>query len=165
MIVPTYLESPGYQPGGPDGQGWNRLSLNAHMGAERPQCALRPTGYVQVFDLSRAGTLHARWGGHGVCDSGEPGACLTCPRLTAKPQTLDTDVDRIAIRIVESSREVGTIGVAYTSRLEQDAVPGWRPTWADVWRADGWRVGRRFRDERGEGFWLVGKGAGREAGV
>ncbi|MGW5456616.1 hypothetical protein [Nocardia sp. NPDC003979] len=52
-----YLRPPEPNPGGPDGQGWNRLSLNAHTSVPAPQCALRPRTYAALCDIRRGSRL------------------------------------------------------------------------------------------------------------
>ncbi|WP_327359763.1 hypothetical protein [Streptomyces sp. NBC_01304] len=72
--MPLFLpETHPYSPKGPDGQGWNRLSLNAHF-ETRNQCGLLPIRYATLFE-SRTG--RQRWGGYERCSEG--GACGTCP--------------------------------------------------------------------------------------
>lgn len=71
--MPTFLEQPPYNPKGPDGQGWNRLSLNAHGGLWN-ECGLMPTNHPTLFE---AMTGRQRWGGFDPCTG--RGACGKCP--------------------------------------------------------------------------------------
>ncbi|GLF99920.1 hypothetical protein [Streptomyces yaizuensis] len=57
--MPIFLNAPTYGPRGPHGQGWNRLSLNAHFGV-RHQRGLLTISYVALFDSM---TGRQSWGG------------------------------------------------------------------------------------------------------
>ena len=143
--MPIYLEPPAYKPGGPDGQGWNRLSLNAHMDGGLAQCALRPRSYGKLFESQD--TRHARWTGFGVC-VGE-GQCGTCPVLAAEPTELRSFTREVLVRISDR-------GAPYVMNKPEQ---GWSSlaqkwTWDDIARLRGWELGRRHNDEYGEGFWL-----------
>ncbi|MFD7618602.1 hypothetical protein [Streptomyces sp. NPDC059802] len=62
--MPIYLDNPHeYSPRGPDGQGWNRLSLNAHFDTPA-HCGLRPIRFASLFE-ARTGRQH--WGGFERC--------------------------------------------------------------------------------------------------
>ncbi len=160
--MPIHLKAPTHKPGGPDGKGWNRLSLNAHMGRATDRCAMRPRTYGALWE-SRRNTQHAEWGGfYAACTNS--GACDTCPLLTTKAPTLNAFTDRVLVRILDR-RPVET----------DDFIPGGRPaelhlmnhpdkgwasssyqwTWEDIRRLAGWEVGPRHADEHGDGFWLV----------
>ncbi len=77
--MPVYLPEPtADRPS--DGKGWNRLSLNAHMGHGGAQCALRPLTYAAFIDSYN--TMRAAWGGFGRCIRQQQGQCGTCPVLT-----------------------------------------------------------------------------------
>lgn len=154
------LEAPRHRPGGPDGRGWNRLSLNAHVGGSADQCALRPRS---------AGTLReswntpiARWGGFGRCDGA--GACGACPRLEAlehEPKWLPANTDRVLVRLREAEGDFGWLGApAPTPYVVDDPEAGWaspryRWSWENLVRLRGWNLGPRYNDAHGEGFWLV----------
>ncbi|OEJ49738.1 hypothetical protein [Streptomyces agglomeratus] len=58
IALPTLLSPPAYGPSGPDGQSWNRLSLNAHFGVPH-QCGLLPTSYSALLESM---TGRQRWG-------------------------------------------------------------------------------------------------------
>lgn len=154
--MPILLEAPTYKPGGPDGQGWNRLSLNAHMGGSRNQCALRPRSYAALYE-SRD-TRRARWGGFGRCTQ-DDGRCTTCPRLSSKSLTMSAFTDRVLVRILV--RAPGGIASSPVVELHLMNKPedGWssmsyRWTWDEIARLAGWRLDGQHRDEHSEGFWL-----------
>ncbi|GAA1765876.1 hypothetical protein [Streptomonospora arabica] len=149
--MPIRLTPPGHNPGGPDGQGWNRVSLNAHIGSEPAQCALRPRRFPQFADTMRS-TQHARWGGYGVCVR-DDGDCGSCPllrdhiRMDAAPGE-----DRVLFRI-------GDHDIPYRMA---EADTGWDGP-AEKWPfeelarlEDGWVLERGVpsRDEHGEFFWV-----------
>ncbi|MEU6712978.1 hypothetical protein ABZ897_15970 [Nonomuraea sp. NPDC046802] len=143
--MPIYLEPPAYKPGGPDGKGWNRLSLNAHMGMDTAHCALRPRSYGKLYESQD--TRRASWAGFGSCVNG--GHCDACPVLTAKPTTLRSFTQDVLIRIDERGRPW----------LMNKPEQGWassaeRWTWDELARLQGWLLGDRYEDEHGEGFWL-----------
>ncbi|MFF3665434.1 hypothetical protein [Microtetraspora malaysiensis] len=76
--MPIYLPAPAHDSRGPDGDGWNRLSLNA--GPVYPgQCALAPTSYATLWESQD--TRRARWGGFGPCV--RCGDCTSCPAMSA----------------------------------------------------------------------------------
>lgn len=155
------LRPPGHNPGGPDGNGWNRLSLNAHMDTLSDQCAFQPRSYVALHE-SRRSALHARWGNsYGRCTW--DGTCHTCPIAEAReePTWLPADTPRVLVRLKESSVDGGWLGrPAPTPYVVDDPDAGWsspryRWTWERLARLRGWKVDRRHVDEHSEGFWLV----------
>ncbi|MDJ0383247.1 hypothetical protein [Streptomyces sp. G-G2] len=146
-----------------DGKGWNRLSLNAHMGAGGPQCALRPRSYATLresFDTRRA-----RWGGFGPCTQTQPYACARCPLwtgLAAAAEQVSFNSPLVLVR-VETAYEAGApfSGGRTTSLWMTDdaADPDYQQhgqpwTWGRLTRLQGWDLGRARRDEIGEGFWM-----------
>ncbi|MDX3345924.1 hypothetical protein PV387_03590 [Streptomyces sp. ME02-6987-2C] len=138
--MPIHLTPPAYNPSGPDGQGWNRLSIGWQPGA---QCALRPRDWPTLFE-SRD-TRRARWGGFGPCvrDGGDCGACPVLDRLKADRFTLDPEVigDEVLVLVDDDGTARVPTGKGY-----------FRPTaWTDLARLSGWKLGRRHP----EGFWLV----------
>ncbi|MFF0277499.1 hypothetical protein [Streptomyces sp. NPDC004330] len=141
--MPIHLPAPTYQPGGPDGQGWNRISLGSLAGDE---CALRPRDYTHLRE-SHADTRRARYGGYGPCVA--DGRCETCPILQATPLTLSCLDDTVLVRIHPD-------GHPYLMNRPED---GWasmakRWTWQDLARLSGWTIGRTHRDEHSRGFWI-----------
>lgn len=142
-----HLKAPDGHRAGPDGRGWNRLSLNAHIGTPMDQCALQPTSYAHL--LESQDTRRARWGNFGRCHNG--GDCGNCPILKAAPKTLRALDDRVLVRIHPHD------GHLYLMNRPED---GWasgalRWTWAEVARVEGWGIGGRHRDAHGDGFWLI----------
>lgn len=157
-----FLRAPEYRPGGPDGRGWNRLNLSAHMGQPAGQCALQPRSYHHLSESCRDTRL-AQWGNYGHCYSG--GDCDDCPVFNAEPMVMGSFTDRVMVRIRQ--RWVGGEADwhAGRGRFVEELHPMDRPeegwasfsyptTWAKLRRFVGWRVGRQFRDEHSEGFWL-----------
>lgn len=144
--MPIYLEAPTAHVKGADGKGWNRLSLSAHIGTSSARCALRPTSYETLVESQD--TRRASWGsGFGLCVSA--GECGSCPLASAEPTTLRAFTDRVLVRVDDHNRP----------HLMNHAEKGWDSTsqlwtWEELSRLNGWRVGRRHRDEHGEGFWL-----------
>lgn len=141
--MPIHLQAPAHRNGGPDGQGWNRISLGSLAGDE---CALRPRDYSHLRE-SHADTRRARYGGYGSCIA--DGRCDGCPIFQAAPLTLTALTDRVLVRI-------GPGGSPYLMNRPED---GWasvarRWAWQDLARLSGWTVGRRHRDEHSDGFWL-----------
>lgn len=155
------LEAPAYRPGGPDGQGWNRLNLNAHIGAERPQCALRPRSYPTLW-MSQD-TRRARWGGYGPCIRPERTTgdlCGGCPMLTERTE-LRSFTPSVLARIQRRVVGEGFVAQEHTQVwLMNRPDNGWGETghiwpWDDLARLEGWRVDSRpYRDEHSDGFWL-----------
>ncbi|MEV0297131.1 hypothetical protein [Nocardia sp. NPDC050710] len=160
-----YLPAPRPNPRGPDGRGWNRISLGAHYGAPASQCALRPHTYPALVDIRR-GSRFSAWGPYDPCprapySEGERPDCLNCPVLTEKVSMLDIDADRVLVRL--ECRTVGT-GFATEARLTPwivtDVAAGWDSPhqhwpWHRLARLEGWNVGRAHHDDCSEGFWLI----------
>ncbi|WP_433259299.1 hypothetical protein ACQPYK_49785 (plasmid) [Streptosporangium sp. CA-135522] len=147
--MPIYLPAPTHNPGGPDGNGWNRFSLNA--GALYPgQCALQPTSYATLWESHD--TRRARWGGFDPCVRN--GDCTSCPALTpAQPRRLLSFTPDVLVRIL--ARE----GAADQPHIMNRPEDGWasfseRWTWAQLAHLEGWRLGDQHRDEHSAGFWL-----------
>ncbi len=145
--MPVYLRAPQPSHDGPDGKGWNRLSLGAHYGQAADRCALRPVSYETLVE-SRD-TRRATWefGGFGVCIAA--GACDTCPIANEAPTTLAAFGDKVLVRVDHQGRP----------HLMNHPEKGWDSssqewTWPELSRLEGWRIGRRHRDEHGDGFWL-----------
>ncbi|MFE1451943.1 hypothetical protein [Streptomyces olivaceoviridis] len=144
--MPILLTAPAHQNGGPDGRGWTRLAINTMAVGVDDECALRPRDYSHLRE-SHADTRRARWGGYGPCVGS--GDCESCPIFQAAPLTLTALTDRVLVRI-------GAGGSPYLMNRPED---GWasvarRWTWQDLARLNGWEIGRAYRDEHSEGFWL-----------
>jgi hypothetical protein len=157
-VVPVFLEPPRPAPRGPDGQGWNRLSLNAHIGLPAAQCALQPRSYPHLVESQD--TRKARWGGYGRCVTA--GDCLSCRVLTGPGRALVRDTGRVLARL-RPGRMVGDLVVQQSADrvfLVDDPAAGWDTgleewAWHELARLDGWTVGRAFRDVHSDGFWLI----------
>ncbi|RZU46565.1 hypothetical protein EV385_6639 [Krasilnikovia cinnamomea] len=147
--MPIHLPAPAHRPGGPDGRGWNRLSLNAHIGADRGQCALRPLSYPTLVESQD--TRRARWGGYGPCVA--TGDCRACPVPTAAPRRLDAPGDRVLVRLRPGRLYGSGLGAQVTPEqpvVMADAGQGWQAagepwSWHQLARVAGWRVGRPHR--------------------
>ncbi|MFF4179677.1 hypothetical protein [Streptomyces sp. NPDC001750] len=158
--MPIYLREPEAAPGGPDGKGWNRLSLSAHFGTGGGQCALRPRSWGALVEAQD--TRRARWGGHGPCI--RSGQCDDCPVLEAlhtRCTVIPVNAPRVLVRI----EPVFTPGLAFTGpagyRLWVTTGPDERDyrnrqpwTWDHAVRVPGWDLGPAHFDEHGDGFWL-----------
>lgn len=142
---------------GPDGEGWNRLSLNAHIGAGHPQCALRPRSYQTLWESQD--TRRARWGGYGACIRPD-NSCIGCPILERSTE-LQSYTPSVLARIERRTAGEGPAAqpvdrVWLMNRPDR----GWSETghiwpWDDLARLEGWRVDSRLhRDEHSDGFWL-----------
>jgi hypothetical protein len=132
----------------PDGQGWNRLSLNGGA-VSYGQCALRPRCYASLWEsLNRP----PHFGGYGPCVArGECGGCT----VAGEDRRLETFTPDVLVRL----RPSPPIDECH---LMNKPEQGWASssrvwTWAEL-RAlltrGGWRLGDRYRDEDGDGFWL-----------
>lgn len=151
------LEAPQYKPGGPDGKGWNRLSLNAHMDEGRPQCALRPRSYPLLWESQDS--RRSRWGGYGTCIRPE-GSCVGCPVLERHTE-LRSFTPSVLVRIkwLYAGEGIGAQGYQQPWVMNRPDN-GWGEygyiwSWDDLARLQGWRVDSRpYRDEHSEGFWL-----------
>ncbi|MFI8932602.1 hypothetical protein ACIG3E_33680 [Streptomyces sp. NPDC053474] len=157
-----FLPEPGYGPGGPDGRGWNRLSLNAHFDS-RPQCGLLPQNYAALFESM---TGRQAWGGFDRCLSTPRGGCGDCrvqqlhlkhdgvvwpegtPLLLARTRPLPAAADSTF-----ATAAAGLSALELFSWLgeRQDVAADWRT----VRNTPGLQLGRRFQDRQGEAFWLV----------
>lgn len=153
--MPIYLDPPERRPASPDGQGWNRLSLNAH-GEYVAQCALRPRSYPALYESQN--THKAAWGPFGVCVA--DGRCdQQCPIAAAQPATLKSFGPDVLVRLMPR----GSGGAAIEPHIMNQSEKGWESssrvwTWDDLAQLQGWRLGRAHRDEHGEGFWLHATG-------
>lgn len=137
--MPIHLPPPAFRPGGPDGQGWNRLSIGWQPGA---QCALQPTDWPTLFESQD--TRRARWGGFGPCTKGgDCGACPVLERLNNERFTLSEDIvgDEILVLVDEGGRPSVPTGRGYFEPV----------TWGHLARLSGWTLGRRHH----QGFWLI----------
>ncbi|GAB4589996.1 hypothetical protein [Nocardia sp. IFM 10818] len=164
--MPIYLPAPAPLPGGPDGEGWNRLSLGAHYGRPGAQCALRPRTYATLWE-ARTSTTRARFGSHGSCIRAPRGDvrpdCLTCPVLTAAHRSLEAAGARVLVRleshVVDLGGLFGPAGVYDLPFVVTDPDRGWDSpreqwSWEELVLLPGWELGRQYRDEHSAGFWL-----------
>ncbi|CAM5479778.1 MULTISPECIES: hypothetical protein [Streptomyces] len=157
--MPIYLPEPQAPAGGPDGKGWNRLSLNAH-GGTGAQCALRPRRWAAL--LEAYDTRRARWGGHGSCIRN--GACGDCPvraALRKQPTVVEVNAPRVLVRVEPLYSDgpgfTGPDGwrLWVTTGPDERDYRNRRPwSWDEAARVPGWDLGRFYVDEHGEGFWL-----------
>ena len=149
--MPTFLPAPGYRPGGPDGQGWNRLTLAADLCLD--ECALRPRSYATLWEsLNRPACV--QYGLYGPCGRG--GDCRNCPVFNAAPQRLhrmDPDDPHVLVRVFDN----GQPRVIVNPDLPDNPGNHWSYpwTWEELRRLEGWKLGEHGWDEWGEWFWLV----------
>jgi hypothetical protein len=150
-----FLVAPRQASGPRDGQGWNRLSLNAHMAHLRPQCALRPTSW-STLAAARRGSLLADWGHYGQCVLPDRPDCGSCPVLTDPPRVLAAFTDRVLVRLLERHGSTVTWDEPWVmNRPDQGwGERGEKWTWEQIHRLKGWEIGRPHRDQHGPGFWL-----------
>lgn len=160
--MPLYLPAPESAPRGPDGQGWNRITLGAHYGSAGAQCAVRPRTYPTLHETLRTTEL-ATFGYHGRCvrdTSPRRPDCRTCPVLTAAPTTLDSPASQVLVRLDRHTSGSGwgtqTYDIPY---VVADPGAGWesertRWSWDALARLTGWRPGREHHDHHSLGFWL-----------
>ncbi|SHM51875.1 hypothetical protein [Streptomyces yunnanensis] len=160
--MPIYLPEP--EPTRPaDGRGYNRLSLNAHMGVGGAQCALRPKSWATL--LESRDTRRARWGGFRSCT--RQGDCRTCPVLAA---SLDSSTERVpynAPRVLVRAESTFPDGATFAAEpvtalwmTDQPTDPncrmnGQRWNWFRLHRLKGWDLGPQYADEIGSGFWML----------
>lgn len=91
--MPVFLSSPTHNPAGPDGQGWNRISI---IGIAGDQCAARPTTEATFWEAMDS--RRARYGGFGACtNAGRCGDCAKLKQIKAWPWF----GDEILIRVDE----------------------------------------------------------------
>jgi hypothetical protein len=145
--MPIYLPAPTPRNGGPDGQGWTRVSVASMGGLASDQCALQPRDLTHFWES--LDTRRARYGGYGTCTVA--GRCNDCPVLRRPPRTLDALEDRVLVRVDHPD------GRPYLMNRAED---GWaslatRWTWSELASISGWEIGRTFRDEHGRCFWLT----------
>jgi hypothetical protein len=148
-VSPIFLGMPAHKPSGPDGKGWNRLSIGSLAGDE---CALRPTDYPTMIEARD--TRRARYGGFGPCIR-QPGVdtCQGCPIYAerTRPQELAAFTDRVLVRIWPPDGQ---------PRLMNHPEKGWssfayRWSWSDLARLVGWEIGRLEHDGTSQCFWLT----------
>lgn len=157
--MPIYLREPQAAFQGPDGKGWNRLSLNAH-GGTGSQCALRPRHWAALIEAQD--TRRAHWGGHGLCI--RHGQCENCPVMEAwrgQCTVVPVNAPRVLVRIelifAPGTKFTGPAAHRLwvtTGPQDQNYRNGQPWTWEDAARVRGWDLGRAYFDEHGEGFWL-----------
>ncbi|WP_327345933.1 hypothetical protein [Streptomyces europaeiscabiei] len=157
--MPLHLPAPEAPAAGPDGKGWNRLSLNAH-GGFLAQCALRPRRWGAL--LESQDTRRARWGGFGPCI--RRGQCDGCPvreALYGQCTVVPVNAPRVLVRVepvfATDARFCGPDGYRlWITTGPDDRNYGDRQpwTWDQAARVQGWDIGRMYADEHGEGFWL-----------
>lgn len=162
--MPTYLEPPALPTRGPDGQGWNRISLG-YYGSPGAQCALRPRSYAALWEVTHRPAC-AQFGPYDPCvrhqtlQVNRP-VCTDCPFYTRPSRRLDTDDDRVMVRI----KAIAPSGFGLASQEERipyvisDPSATWdtdaqRWSWTDLVHLGDWAVGRRGADEHSEFFWL-----------
>ncbi|MET8746846.1 hypothetical protein [Streptomyces sp. NPDC004728] len=158
--MPIYLRAPEAAPGGPDGKGWNRLSLGAHIGTGGDQCALRPRSWGALVEAQD--TRRARWGGHGPCI--RRGQCDSCPvrealntRCTVVPVNAPQALVRVEPIFPPGLALTGPAGYRLwvtTGPEDRDYRKRQPWTWDDAVRIPGWDLGSMYYDEHGDGFWL-----------
>lgn len=171
--MPIFLEQPSYGPAGPDGQGWNRLSLNAHFDT-RHQCGWQPTNFPTLFESM---TGRQGWGSYERCHKLAPGGCKQCPvqrRVLEKEGGLawPEDTPLLLARVRPWPHTPGAMfadPAAGRSDVELQAWPlgqaAITTTWLAVRNTSGLRLSWFWRDDDGEAFWIVRNNPSAEAAV
>lgn len=155
----VFIPVPERDPRGPDGQGWNRLSLNAGP-VSYGQCALKPRSYPALWEtLNRP----PHFGGYGPCTRRERD-CRNCPVYNLPPTRLESFTPRVLFRIRPVHREVkpGHLMVAPPVdelHLMNHPEKGWASssrvwTWNELVRLQGWELDGYHHDDDGDGFWM-----------
>lgn len=160
-MSPLFLPQPDPYPDGPDGKGWSRLTLNAHMDV-RNQCGLLPIRFASLFE-SRTG--RQRWGGYERCRMGRA-SCSTCPVQEAarkhEPIEWPAGTPLCLGRVRPWALTPGALladpaqGRSYVELLTwQNVSTGVSVNWPDL--RDDFRVqfSWTFVDAEGEAFWVV----------
>lgn len=145
-----FIAAPGHTPSGPDGQGWNRLSLNAGP-ISSGQCALRPRSYEKLWEsLNRP----PHFGGYAPCASRDRD-CRACPVANTEPRRLATFTADVLVRLRGDERlpECHLMNKPEDGWASRSYVWTWQELCMLIARG-GWRLGDRMRDEHSEGFWL-----------
>ncbi|WP_331746894.1 hypothetical protein OG923_34400 (plasmid) [Streptomyces halstedii] len=185
--MPIYLGNPHDNPRGPDGQGWNRLSLNAHFDTPA-HCGLRPTRFASLFE---ARTGRQRWGGYERCmgaklasrpvPDASPdtprvrcGACPVYQNARERPPVPNWPDHSVLLlgRVRDWPRTPGMwIADPAAGRSSvhlhtwQGQHTGVAVDWPDLAIAAEIRMTWQFQDQDGEAFWIVrlNPGAGQTA--
>lgn len=99
----------GRDPAGPDGRGWNRLSLNTLSPTNR--CMLRPNSQQACLDLARGMARHAPITSYSPCEGSECGSCRFNQRRDAWQHgwVVAKDPQRDGVWLM-GSRDPGTSG-------------------------------------------------------
>jgi hypothetical protein len=169
--VPAFLKPTSYGPAGPDGQGWNRISPNAHF-EQLPQCGWQPMNHAA---LAEALTGRQRWGSYESCSEGGPDVCSTCPvqqRRLARTGGLDWPADE-PVLLARSTPRPLTDGLLFAdpaygrSTVElsrwRDGQPVATTGWEELLNSRSVRISWRWTEGRGETFWVVRDQAAAEA--
>lgn len=159
--MPLRLDPPHHGPAGPDGKGWNRLSLNAHFNTPR-HCGLRPTNFTTLFE-ARTGRQH--WGGYERCVSSGP--CTSCtiyrtssghPQLPGWPARTPLLLGRVRDwprAPVPGFADPAAGRSSVHLHTWQGSETGVRVEWPDLAAAADLVMTWKFRDQEGDAFWLV----------
>ncbi|WP_446046433.1 hypothetical protein [Streptomyces olivaceus] len=186
--MPVYLDNPhAYSPHGPDGKGWNRLSLNAHFDTPA-HCGLRPIRFATLFE-SRTG--RQRWGGFERCIGAKlaplpaPAASSDTPRVRCGSCPVYQNAREhpplpnwpgqapLALgRVRDWPRTPGmwiADPAAGRSSVQlhtwQDQDTGMAVDWSDLAVAAEIRMTWQFHDRDGDAFWIVRLNSGAEQTV
>ncbi|MFJ4680551.1 hypothetical protein [Kitasatospora sp. NPDC088783] len=157
-----FLQQPSYGPAGPDGQGMNRLSLNAGFDS-RHQCGLQPTDFTTLWE-SMTGRQY--WGGYGRCHKLAPGHCGDCPVHRSTIVLKDGihwpgGAPLLQARIRPLAPTPGAMFVNWNAALSTLELRPWpggpvlEATWQQVRSTRGFGISWFWRDEGGEAFWMV----------
>ncbi|WP_053726658.1 hypothetical protein [Streptomyces sp. WM6378] len=185
--MPVYLDNPNdYGSRGPDGQGWNRLSLNAHFDTPA-HCGLRPIRFASLFE---ARTGRQRWGGYERCvggklpslpaDGGSSAPLVRCahcpvyqnahahPPLPNWPGTAPLLLGRVRDWPRTPGRWIADPAAGRSSvhlHTWQGEDTGAAADWPDLAVAADICMTWQFHDQDGDAFWIVRLNSGAEQAV
>ncbi|GAA4226051.1 hypothetical protein GCM10022254_09690 [Actinomadura meridiana] len=159
--MPTYLPVPADWGRSPDGKGWNRLSLNAHIGTPAGRCSLVPITASAYWETMNRRPC-AEWGScYGRCPrsptwlGGPWPDCSTCP-IQGRRTHLEAFDPRVLVRYFPERGHPDQ--QAETAHLmnrpdDFDSRSQWW-TWADLAALEGWVFDGTHVDEFSRGYWI-----------
>jgi hypothetical protein len=148
--------------GGPDGKGWNRLSVLGGSWRATPRCVLQPLTVTAWWESLHRRTSAIFSGLYGDCVKppsdpyGQQPDCTSCPVAT-RHTTLSAFEPRVLIRYFCDGYLVAHhTGHAYLMNKPDDPDSSARVwTWTDLLALDGWAYdGRHLDDGISPGHWI-----------
>jgi len=143
--MPIYLTYDPYNPSGPDGQGRNRLRVDAI--SPQPRCAFKPRTYAALWEAHD--TSRAQWSdSYDYCTNG--GDCQNCPFGNGefKGKVPASFADDLYIREIEDGATNAGQPMAMNRPDKGFAEFGkWGFTWTDVFHCPDRYAAKFGRDE------------------